>query len=41
MLCIKQKMSAPKPETAAPENTAVEMRVIIGAVFLDWFYWPL
>lgn len=41
MLCIKQKVSAPKPGTAAPENTAVEMRVIIGVVFLDWLYWPL
>lgn len=36
-------MSTPKPETAAPENTAVfsEMRVIVGAVLLDWLYWPL
>lgn len=43
ILCIKQKMSTPKPETAAPENTAVfsEMRVIVGAVLLDWLYWPL
>lgn len=31
-------MSTPKPTTAASENTAVEIRVIFGAVFLDWFY---